>query len=150
MFAIGPLAVITIFLLIALFLASQPGDGGATSEDWEALSLLTNIVLVLTVVFNLVSPFIQKLIVRIVRRINNTPEGPFDAVFKGMVIRHAMSGSMALLGILFIAQGARLGDMPSYLWLNLLPVGIVYVVVITTFPTRERVESQLSKLTTRN
>jgi len=148
MLAIVPLAFVTVFLLIALFLASRPGDGSATSKDWEALSLVTNIVLGLTVVFNSVSPFAQKLVVRIVLRIRNTTEAPFEAVYKGMMFPHALSAAPAVLGIFFILRGASLGDMPSYLWLNLIPVAIFYVVVISTFPTRERAERWLSKLTT--
>ncbi len=150
MHTIVPLAIITIFLLLTLFLASRPGNGNATGKDWEALGFLTNMVLGLTVAFNLVSTFVRKLIMRLVTRVNKPPEGPFDAVYKGMVIRHGLSAAPALLSLFFIFRGAVFGDMPSYLWLNLIPVAIVYVVFICTFPTRERAERWLSKLTTRN
>ncbi|MDP6635796.1 MAG: hypothetical protein QGG42_12915 [Phycisphaerae bacterium] len=140
-FAIGPLVVVTVCLLIGMLLVSQSGNDIATSGDGEVIGLLTNIVIGMTVVWNLASPLILKLIlklaVREAKRRYGTAENPLGVLFLRTIIRDGANTGLALLGILSIMVGARLGEMQLYVWLNLLPVAIVYVVIISTFPTRE-------------
>jgi len=141
--AVGLPVVGNALFFIYLYLASRPGNGDARSGGWEDLILLTNIIMSLTVVSTVAAFFVPGIVAKNPRRENETAKT--GAIFLRMLIRNCITASAAVMGCHIIAQGARRGDMPSYLWLNLLPVVVFCVVIMGTFPTRQRLKKQLSE-----
>ncbi|MDP6636653.1 MAG: hypothetical protein QGG42_17275 [Phycisphaerae bacterium] len=148
--AVGVLLGPTVFLLVALSFMGQTGNEEVTDQDHQMVFRLTSFAMASMVVFNLVALYAPKLAVKIARRKSGTDADLGQAVFTGLLIRYGSSSGASILGLASIAMGAICGYMPWYIWVNLLPLAIVYAVVITTFPTRKRVESQISQLTTQN
>lgn len=65
------------------------------------------------------------------------------AIFTGMIIRLAQFEGMALFGVIVCMVGIQSGELaekPMY-WVNLFSPVAVVLLVVATFPTRERIES---------
>jgi len=144
--ALFVMAFVTVFLLITLYLASH---ANATGENSEALSVRTNIGMAMAIVLDSVSFLAPGIAVKILRRKNDTPAGLLGALTLGIMTKYGMMAGPAVFCLSAITFGASHGYMPSYIWINLLPVGVFYVVLIISFPTRKRIERKLSELSTR-
>ena len=133
----------TLFLCVILFLMTQShGNPVAkyTNPDYSFVHVMTLTAMTLTVFSNAIAPLFQKLTVKMKFR-----SGPFLAIQSGLLTRYAMAEGAALFGLVNILLGIKSGITPAYIWVNLIPLLILYLTAFFTFPTRMKVEEQIKK-----
>ena len=142
--AIGLLAGATLFFAVVLLLMQIKGAQKDSAIDSEILPLLTVISLSMCLVLNCISPIIQKLLVKSAIARSGENSNPIAAYQTGMIVRYAMAEGPAFFGLVSLLMGVADGNFPSYLWLNTLPLGVLYLVVFLTFPTKNYVEEKIN------
>ncbi|MCP4379553.1 MAG: hypothetical protein GY794_25700 [bacterium] len=148
--ALGSLLGPTVFFFIALSLMGQVGNEYVTDQDRQMVFRMTSIAMVTMIVSNLAALYAPKLAVKISTRKSGPGASLGQAVFTGLILRYAFSSGPSTVGMTSIIMGAISGYMPWYIWVNILPLAIVYAVIITGFPTTGMIEKQASKLSVQN
>ena len=132
----------TIFFIVVMAMMSQ-GETDAASND-SSLPILTAVVIIQTIFFNIIGPFVQKAGHKKMQSSSN----PVAMIQKLMIVRYALAEGAALFGIVVLFLGTMNNpNPPAYIWVNLIPFIILYAVIITSFPTRERIEKKIQQLT---
>ena len=144
----GLLAGPVLFFFVVLFMASQAGSELPGKDRVHTLQLLTGLSLAVGAMVNLAGLCIPNVTAKFLKSTDEKWLSHVQVIHAGMLIRYSLSEGPALFGLVVIFLGSRLKVMPHYIWLNLFSFIILCVVIISTFPTRERVEQLLVQQST--
>ncbi|MEM7179773.1 MAG: hypothetical protein AAF518_02595 [Spirochaetota bacterium] len=132
----------TFFLAFVLFQQTQNVDK-TPPADASIIPILTGLSVLLAIVFNILTPFILKKTTASYRS-QNMP--PLRIIQSNLIIRLALAEGSALLGLVCMFLAAMQGFREMYIWVNLLPLAILYYTVLTNFPNKQVIENKMKHL----
>lgn len=143
--AVALLAGATLFFAILLVLMQITGTQKDSGIDPDLLVLLTGISSAYCLVSNCIGPIVQNYLMKSAMGRDDGKSNPMGVYFTGMIVRYAMAEGSAFFGLVSLLMGVVSNTYPAYLWLNTVPLGVLYMVVFLTFPTKNYVEEQLNR-----